>query len=57
VSGQAGEPFRSSHVGRGVAFGDIDNDGDIDLVVSNIHGPAQLLVNNVGNGITGWVCR
>ena len=49
VSGQAGEPFRSSHVGRGVAFGDIDNDGDIDLVVSNIHGPAQLLVNNVGN--------
>ena len=36
-------------VGRGAAFGDIDNDGDIDIVVSNINGPARLLINNVGN--------
>jgi enediyne biosynthesis protein E4 len=36
-------------VGRGAAFGDIDNDGDVDIVVSNINGPARLLVNNVGN--------
>jgi hypothetical protein len=41
--------FRASEVGRGAAFGDIDNDGDIDVVVANNNGPTRLLVNNVGN--------
>jgi enediyne biosynthesis protein E4 len=36
-------------VGRGAAFGDIDNDGDVDIVVSNLNGPARLLINNTGN--------
>lgn len=49
VSAQAGEAFRLSEVSRGAAFGDIDNDGDVDVVISNIHGPARLLINNVGN--------
>ena len=31
-------------VGRGAAFGDIDNDGDIDVVISNNNGPANLLI-------------
>jgi hypothetical protein len=49
VSAQAGEPFRQSHVSRGAAFGDIDNDGDVDVVVNNIHSPAQLLINTAGS--------
>lgn len=32
-------------VGRGAAFGDIDNDGDVDIVVSNNAGSARLLLN------------
>ena len=32
-------------VGRGVAAGDVDNDGDTDLIVANNHGAAQLLLN------------
>ena len=49
VSAQAGEVFRLSEVSRGAAFGDIDNDGDVDVVMSNVDGPARLLINNVGN--------
>lgn len=49
VSGRAGAAFGRSAVGRGVAFGDIDNDGDIDMVISSMHQPASLLINNVAN--------
>ncbi len=46
---EAGAVFGVSEVSRGAAFGDIDNDGDIDVVVNNVNGPARLLVNNIGN--------
>ena len=36
-------------VGRGAAFGDIDNDGDTDVLVTNNNGPVKLLVNQVGS--------
>jgi len=39
-----------SAVGRGAAFGDVDNDGTIDIVVSNNNGPARLLLNRTGGG-------
>jgi hypothetical protein len=50
VSAQAGAPFTLRDVSRGAAFGDIDNDGDVDVVVGTTSGPTRLFVNNVGNG-------
>ena len=49
VTARGGRSFQLSDVGRGAAFGDVDNDGDIDVVVNNNNGPARLLINNVGN--------
>jgi hypothetical protein len=49
VSARAGEPFTLLDVSRGAAFGDIDNDGDVDVVVGTSAGPTRLFINNVGN--------
>ncbi|MXZ71196.1 MAG: CRTAC1 family protein [Acidobacteria bacterium] len=45
---RAGAVFTLSEVSRGLAFGDVDNDGDTDLVLANAAGPARLLMNEVG---------
>ncbi len=49
VSAVAGNSLKASEVSRGAAFGDVDNDGDTDILVLNNNGPARLLINNVGN--------
>ncbi|MEM7355335.1 MAG: CRTAC1 family protein, partial [Acidobacteriota bacterium] len=49
VTSQAGKVFELSEVSRGVAAGDVDNDGDADILLLNNNGPVRLLINQVGH--------
>jgi hypothetical protein len=49
VSDRSGQYFKEKYVGRGVAWADIDNDGDIDLLVVNLNDSPKLLRNDGGN--------
>ncbi len=47
VSDGAGPGLQLSDVSRGAAFGDVDNDGDVDILVTTNGGPARLLLNEL----------
>ncbi len=48
---EAGPGVAAAHCGRGCAFGDFDNDGDLDILIINLNEPPSLLRNDVrGNG-------
>lgn len=49
IMDQAGPELQLPEVSRGAAFGDVDNDGDTDVLINNNNGPARLFLNQVGN--------
>jgi len=54
ISHRSGAIFDQAWPGRGAAFGDLDNDGDIDIVVSNVNRRAYLLRNDGGHR-NSWI--
>ena len=49
VTARSGPGARVPRSSRGAAFGDVDNDGDVDVVVNDLDGAPQLLRNDGGN--------
>jgi len=55
VDASTGEPaLELEHVSRGAAVGDVDDDGDADVLICNNSGPAQLLLNQT-DGRSNWL--
>ena len=54
VSSNSGTYFQRESVSRGAIFGDYDNDGDIDIVTTQVNQPAELLRNEGGN-LHNWL--
>jgi hypothetical protein len=55
VSKALGEEFLRPIVARGAAYGDIDRDGDLDVLITTNHGPAYLFRNDGGSN-NNWLC-
>jgi hypothetical protein len=51
---EAGPGIAATHCSRGCAFGDFDNDGDIDILVINLNEPPSLLRNDI-RGDSHWL--
>jgi hypothetical protein len=54
ASARSGPAFQSKYIGRGLAVGDYDNDGRLDILVSNNKGPLRL-IHNETNPANNWV--
>ena len=54
VSAQSGAVFSKDFSGRGMATGDFDNDGDLDVLISN-NGETPLLLRNEGGNKNNWL--
>lgn len=55
IGATAGPVFQASIAGRGTAFGDLDNDGDIDLVVGVLDDSPRVLYSNASAGESHWL--
>ena len=47
LAGEAGPELAAAHSSRGCAFGDFDNDGDLDILIVNLNEPPTLLRNDL----------
>jgi hypothetical protein len=54
VTAHAGDALLRREVSRGAAFGDLDNDGDVDVVINNLDG-APLVLRNEGGNRRNWI--
>jgi hypothetical protein len=52
---EAGPGVVASHCSRGCAFGDFDNDGDIDVLIINLNEPPSLLRNDLATKSNSWI--
>ena len=54
LSAEAGPGITATHSSRGCAFGDFDNDGDLDILIVNLNEPPSLLRNDL-KGTAHWI--
>jgi hypothetical protein len=52
---EAGPGIAAAHSSRGCAFGDFDNDGDLDVLIVNLNEPPSLLRNDLAPGAGHWL--
>ena len=57
TSAIAGPVFARAEISRAAAFGDVDNDGDVDILVTNNGGPVRLLINQSRGEACGTEAR